>query len=910
MSDPPRDPYAVFLTSADVGVWRDCMESAVRRVPDAPRDSDGFRALEQALCITMYLRWLARQSGDLRAEEEGARRHQELRAILTANSPDPPTAASRICWGLVLCWIGYRKQAARLLDQGDATPVEHTLLTVEDHDVASLPVLRRLFEGPSRCTFLPAVNIYGCLLADVGALREARELLTYGDWDDSEPLLLDILGTVSERLGQWDEAYAAYSRSPWPVHRYRAAMAGAIAGRSAPEGDHVVLDEPMLRLMAQIEGEITQAEVARLMAFLNACLWRPVDDWVVRLELGKLGFRRRRYAEAEHYFRWAAKSAPEAVRLVIAGMRFTNLSWLTGKQLHSATEMTPEVLSVGQEVLKGTADPDEAALISTWMAGETGDLSLLPVSLDDWSPERRADAYRIVGDTCRAVDSWIEDLEQSYWHRSCTEFLIVLANAGFMRTASHLADVVLRESVDDFLPLWETARALQDLSPELPGLAADEDFGDLHGHYRRRLIELSQFDFKNAVRAHGLIARAGRQDLAEELRLRAVKHADGVSELLAVASLCREVGTEQARQEGLWCVSRALPEARERMERLEIARELFRYDQIRDAHEVLERERLLDGDARLSHGEMTAVLSCGRWLAPEELQHLTDQAVRGLNRDHGSGALGTFAAFYGNRLIDTVKAYDSVLARQIENRLDIGLSGFFSGAPWPGLTDQAWPMVRDRIDQALEDTAESGALWLTECLGSAYRDATFGVRLSVCGHLRRRLAEAHVEGDRATLSLLDEPQVEGEDIMYSIQDEERLYLKPYGAGAARTVQLCDLWRARLTAPDDSAEAAAVAGLDEFLAQEQHRRELWEEQRRAFHEPSLRRARRVAETLVDCLRGLLGPAELGHPHPVLRGLFEHVALDVEALAGETADLGEKARSRLQVPVRRAQGEERS
>jgi transcriptional regulator with XRE-family HTH domain/tetratricopeptide (TPR) repeat protein len=879
---PEPGPYDRFLRSADVASWRDCMEEAVRVLDQLPEGDEQVEALAEALCITMYLEWLGRVSGDLPGEEAARRRYRELQALLRRRSVAGSAPALPVCWGLELAWSGFRVQASALLDRGRDTPPEHLVLVLPEDAVRSLATLRPLFAGPTPCRFLPAVHAYGSALANLGAVHEARALVTDPSWSGTEPLLLDILASTSERLGNWTEAHDAYRRSPWPAHRLRAAMVGAIAGRD----DQLELDEPIRRLVGQFDGELDQDEVTRSMAFLNACIWQPVDDWVVELELGKLNFGRRRYAEADLHLQRALARAPEDARFVIARLRFFNLTWLSGGEPESGLQLVPEALSAGQDALDRSGEDDETAEIRIWMAHETGDLSLLPASLDGWDPYSRGDAHDTLGDSAAAVDGWIESFGTFYNHRAAWRLITKLGEAGLVRTAAHLADVVMRESRDDFLALWETAQGLDRLVAD----SQDDDTGDGPDQpidrYHRRLVELSQFEFKNAVRSHELVVRAGHQDLAEELLLRAARQAESVSELLAVAVLRRRVRSSRALQvdqEGLWCLARALGEARDRLERLQIARELFHYGRIRDARGILVDERVLAHDTALSHIEMTAVLQCGPWLTTEERDRLVARAKHRLLLDHRSGALGAHVETYRNRLVETLAAFDRPLADRVADELADPTPDAATDAGRPGPTDGTWPSIRDRLDQALDDDAGETPVALDAFLGTADPAGSFGLRLALCGHLRGRLVD-----------LLDTLR----GVAASVPADETPVSKADDRGdGPRTIELCDLWRAHIMRPDGNGGQTTQARLSAFLDTEQTLLERWERSRREASMPTLRQIARVADALAASLGTLVGTAERDQVHPVLSAIFEHVRLDAASLVEQAAEEARLARREL-------------
>ncbi len=885
MTGDVAEAYAAFLASADVVTWDVCMEQAVRVATGVPDGDERAGALAKALCITMYLRWLGRVSGDVDRTERARRRFAELRDEVYRAGPGPgPTRAWRICWGLLLAEGGFCEHATALLDTDGHPAPEHVPWLIQRLDVKALATLRRLVAEPGRTPFPPVVFEYGEALVNVGEVQQARALAGTGSWGAAEPLMLDILASASERLGQWAAAYAAYRRSSWPIHRYRAAMVGAISGH--PEAaDDLEMDEPMRQHLGELDGDLDQAELARCTAFLNACLWHPVNDWRVELELGKLSFRRRQYAEANLHLLRAARSAPEPSRFAIARLRFFDLTWLTGEQSHLPSPMEPEALTAGQEALSLSGDTDDTSTIRTWMARQTGDLALIPASIGDWPPSERAEAYLAVDDMGRALDCLLESLESRYNPRSVAGLIRLLHGAGLRQAVSHLAEVVSRESADDFLALWETAVALHELAPADGETDTREGLERWHDAFRARLIELSQFEFMNSIRSYHLAVQTSHPDLAEEMLRRAAGQAEGVSELLAVAILgrrIREARSPQSDQDGLRCLMRARSQARDRLERLQIAHELFHYGGIRQARAMLLEEGVFRAGTPLSHFEMTVVLQCGPWLSEEERAGLAHRAAARLNRARRSGALGGYPATYANRLLAAVRAVHTPLSEAVQRSLDPGFLANFPGSTRPGQSEDDWPAFRDRIDAAMADSDEDAPTHLDEWLGATGADLSFGFRVMVTAHLRTHL-EALIDGAR--------------QVRPTLPAERAPIAKSADGGAGfRTIQLCDLWRLRLTAPPGEADRSA-AQLREFFDTERKLTDEWEAGRRSVSRPTLRQVVRVGRVLEESLTTLVGPGQRTHRHPVLRALFEKVDLDAGSLRAEVAERIRSARREL-------------
>ena len=197
------DPYGHFLATADMQTWRRCMDATAALTFDLGESDEGNGRLAQALTVAAYVEWLGRISGDLESEDVGRRRHNELRAELDRRSRGAASPALRRCWGVEFAWNRYCAKASEWLQEGGRLSPEHLLMVLQASDVRQVKALRPLVTGDEVCRFLPVIHYYGSALAGVGAVHEARDLVRSDDWDTHNPLVLDILGTTNERLGQW-----------------------------------------------------------------------------------------------------------------------------------------------------------------------------------------------------------------------------------------------------------------------------------------------------------------------------------------------------------------------------------------------------------------------------------------------------------------------------------------------------------------------------------------------------------------------------------------------------------------------------------------------------------------------------------------------------------------------------------
>ena len=885
------DPYRRFLAATDVDVWSACLDDLEGAAESAADDERLAGVLAEGLCVAIYLRWLAHACGAQTVMDRAGERFGDLRArVLGAGERD--TAAWRRCQALVLVNDGYPVHARALLgEEGIQTP-ELAVLLVRGDDVRRLVTLRGFVRGTPPTTFLPAVYDYTLALVGIGGLREAQHVLETGGWDEDEPLLIDLWAGIHERLGQWAAAYAAYRRSRWPEHRYRAAVVGTISGR-APETAALEVDEPIRQVLLRGESELDQAGMTRSMAFINACLWQRVESWMLEHELGRLCFRRRQFAEADVHLSRALLTAPQAARYPIAELRSINLTWLTGNSRQRTLSLLPEALAAGAEAVRLGGATDTAAGVRLWMAERSGDRSLLPASFASWPAYERAMAYAAVDAPAQAVNALVEAIGTAFNHRAVGDLICHLQAAGLLRAVVHLADVVFREADTTFFALWETCLVLQRLlatdevviddsaaaagAPDAEGSAEDE-LGLLADRYRNRLVELSQLEFMNAIRTCDIAILARYEDLAEELLLRAAKQAEGVSELLAVAvqrrtDVPRSVHSDQ---EALSCLARARNIARDRLERLEIARELFCYGAIREGRSILQEEGVLSAQTPLTHSEMTVALQCAPWCTEDERTDLAGRAARQLARDEAAGVLGPYPEVFIDRLITTVSQFAPSNAVQVRRHLNTGLTRSARTRAWSGDAADEWPAAMKRIDELLGSDEETAATELTAHLDELSASGSFGLRLLAVKHLRGKLATLQQE-IRDVLPTVPAPQI----------PVERWYDDLEGP---RVIGLCDVWRFRILGAEDT-------DLREFLAREQQLAEVWEQRRGLEGAPIRRRIARTADALEQALTTLLDADQRTSAHPILRGLFAAIQRDVERLVREAAEQAATARRQL-------------
>jgi hypothetical protein len=861
------DPYDEFLDSADIPTWQRCLDRLTGAVGE-PGDVDHER-LAQAMCVAAYLVWLGRISGDTRAGTDATARLRRLRSVLMEEAVTAPVQQLRLCWGIALAHAGYRRRPRALLERDGQIAGEHLLLASDPGDADLLAGLRGACSSQGRRTFLPVLHRYAGELAQAGRVAEARDVVTSSGWDATEPLVLDLLGRTSEQLGRWAEAHGAYTASSWLTHRYRSLVTGTILGLDHADADAERYG-PDRKLPADSFTEINEREIPGRVAFLNACLWRPIDGWVVHWELGKLGFRRRRHIEADVDLARAERIAPQSARFAITELRFANLTWMSWERLARGTRMLPEALSAGRAALAASTGDDDIAELSTWLAGVTYDGTLIAGDRSGWDHYYHGYAHQILGDTASAIDSWFAAFRTTFNHRAGVRLIDVLSEAGFARTATHLARLVLEEFPKDFFALWETAEALYRIADRVgPENDPGDELEQVEDRYWERLLELSRLEFKNGIRLIQLADVHGLRDLIEELFLQVAKQAEGVSEFLAVVVLRRRVTgwpNSSVQQEVRWCLAQARNAARTRQERLEIARELFHCGQHGEAHDILAAERVTAQDTELSHAEMVAALQCGAWLTPDERTGLAERAVRQLNLDHLAGALGPDAYHYAERL--RLVGEENGLT-ELDSALHPGLLTRSSPPSAGTRSHGAASTVMEVLDTELRTGGDLTAWARTTFASDAL--TSIGVRLVMCSRLRALLV-SRVKAIRAQRPEMPE---DGTPIRMGADDNTLV------------IQLCDAWRARLGS-SGAAPDLADSRIRDLQAADRERERQWEMTRRRDTEPWWRGVKNTAEALSIVLSEVIGPAEKSETNPVLVEIIMQIRRDVAALTDEASE----------------------
>jgi hypothetical protein len=892
MGNPTTDQaYARFLRSSDVASWVESMR--VFCPPGGGGEAEGDpEDVTRALIVTLYARWLGALCGQSEVVREAKANYASLSTRLLQAYRSEPARASRMGLGVLLAMSRYSVLGATYATPDELARPEVALLFEPSAAEDAAEALGKVVAASGREPFRPLLHSYGNALLRLGALTEARataaRFRTGGDG-----MLEDIQGQIHEQAGEWQEARDVYARSPWRAHQYRAALCASIRdGVAGVAGDLGARDrggDVSRREMARFAPEIDQAEIARSMAFIEACRWVAFDDWLIRFELGKLAFRRRRHGEAEWSLRQASEDAPPGRRYPILSLRFSNLTWLAGEYHDRALPMIPEAIRVARDALRCAADPsesvdpDDESDIRLWIAGETGELDLLGPVLERGSHYNRGRAHALRGAVAGAVDCWLAAVHEGYYHRALLPLIAHLWACELFTSAELLARVIEHESRADFFALLELGQGL------LASLEAGA--GGAHGGARvqaalarvaDRIHELCRSNYQNPMRAHELFLDIGDRHIAESLLNRAEQLADGAEERLAIAIARRQARPVQETDPRIVAtLIQAERESRDRLERLQIAREYYYCGQQGRARRILREEGIVgerrSSHIRLGHVELAVVLWCARWLERDDVERLGMEAIEALERDVDAGRhpkeidklfehlrFSLFLASEPLYLLRFQPALETLQARWREVRArdappDTGADdeepGDLGSGPAPGRQDLVSTLVTAPKDDAS----------VREALSKVAREAeaaTLGELLALWKLVRDRIDDHRA---RAVLVRPDVPEASTPMVESTTMID------------SRTQELCDLWRRVL------ARQEGPAALEKFFENEEQLARAWEDSRRAQRARLTREAEPwhdCAERLVATLRRRAGET-LGQ-HPYWDGFYQAIAEDARWL----------------------------
>lgn len=840
--------YERFLASSDTATWAGCLRAYARKL-DGASGGDGVPSewLNTGYCISVFLSWLGSLSGDKDAVAEARQSLDRFEEAIRARHLKSPSADTRVGLGLLLAAAGYRKAGGHHMGDGEMARPEIAMLFEPGDPARGTAFLLPFVLPASGRAFPPAVFRYCYALLRLGAVENVKQLTDKNLL--SGGMLAEIEGRWREQSGEWSEARDIYERHAWPGHEYRKTicesilrgMAGVEPGRAYADS---VATSSQMGEMSVFETEIDQAEVARSAAFINACQWNGAQDWLIQFELGKLSFRRRRYCEAEANLSKAYAIAPPGRRAPILRLRFSNLTWLNDTPVGDISlcrdlPFMPETLVCARMALACGADEaertteEELALIRIWLAGSGGEPEAAEPVLRLKDPGVRGMAHYVMGNLPEAIDCMLLTVQSSYDHRAIQKLIRICHACGLERAAACLVDVVMEESWDDFFVLWELGSTMLESFGSLT--ESPDESGRARQRFQKlaiRIEELSQSDFQNLLRAYELFRKAGSQEVAESMLNRAAALADGAEENLAIAvarRLVPRVRKEEADPQALACLLRAERESRDRLERLQIARELFLAGQTQRARRILTEDGIVGpgaGKARpLTPIEAVVALSCAPRLRKEELRLLAEESIKVLLEAVSSGTLGKEARRFVRRLHTALYIADQVLAAQLEDQIS---------------------SIRDRIDQmekeegrAKPQAAAPGegnnevlpdwTRWVKSlaATGAAGIDGERGLISTSAGAAASSGAGFRIALWRHVIETIQAAVEAAEEARPTTEPRRTPFIKSKGVLDLRAQEVCDLWKSVLQADDDPNAPESRRKLVEFYTEERRLLDEWE-----------------------------------------------------------------------------------
>ncbi|MDJ0852482.1 MAG: hypothetical protein QNK04_29270 [Myxococcota bacterium] len=885
------DAFGQFLARSDLAGWNDSLEVLEARA-GRQGAAGALQAAVQALTVSCYVRWLSHVSGNVAVGKSSRAAFDRLAARVAARHRESPSDDSRYGIGIIAAWYGDKHEAERIIGALDRIRQDNILLLVTDDDNAERAArLKEFVFASDGSAFPPLVYFYCEDLLTLGSTNEVIRLIEAGRLAPEEPMTLDLLGKIHEQNTEWHMAEQVYARSSWPVHAYRAAICRCIDrgvstlsdGLEAVGGE----SDSLKKYLSSFEGEISQREFARTSAFVNACRWNQFDDWIIHYELAKLSFRLRRHAEAEKHFRAAFDQSPAAYRALVGNMRFANLTWMSKPTLYQDLDLTPETLECGRAAIAHAPEAEPLADTAAWIAVATGEEALVEprAALED--PRIEGEVEARFGDRPAAIRIWREGLKQRYDPRLMHHWIALAATCRFDRTLLLLVEKILANSKQDFFVLWELGNELLEVYGRL------RDYSDTMSRLDQvlktvasRLEEMSHYKFQNLIRAYEFFIKSGRQDVAESLLGRASRLAESPEEFLELAIARRKVSWFSSRegdQLGSTALRKAERESRDRLERLQIAREYCYYGDLERARSILIEERIFECPQDLTPAEHAEAMKSGICFRGDEAKVVYEAAVRNLASSRQSGLITHYPNRFADRLSGILRLDDLRILRSrlAESPAEASARDEVLAVDRPETPD------RDRESPEESEDMSQWQAWRAR-VGKA-EEAGDPEQLSSA------LAEIHgaLDGqDIDTLIALWEWTYERANRNLQKAGQVRPGLDPEATPISksgtviddwRAQELTDLWKQYIHSDDDSERERFLRQIEAFNAREAELLEDWERRMEVERRPFLANARAFGAAARAVASRLLAQDE--DAWPVFWKMPAALAEDVQALAVE-------------------------
>ena len=850
--------YARFLKHADLGTWFECLKKYQKQLPQNPSSE----AFTEVFCICVYVNWFSSLIGEEDIQKETDQIFKKLREQYKSQNSHS-TEEKLLVHAMISAYCGYRGTTKRLFKEvgREELPIEWALLILPNNSTKRAKFLKPYMDESSHQVFLPGLYFYASALLELNYTNELQVLLSSYSENDNNPLLIDLRGKLFELSGSFLKAFEVYRTSEWAQHTYRAFICKIISQTSLEEaGEYITFlgDAKLGKGMNLSDGEIGQAEIARTFAFTKACQWQGYNNWLVNFEMGKLAFRRRRHAEAEFYMKLSSRQAPKEFQLVVSGLRFTNLTWLGGRSSDRDLNLLPEIMECGSQVLEARGTEVQKASTRIWLYNWDKDIETLnPVfeTEDDYSV---GEAYYSQNNHPLAVKYWTQYFNSFYYHRCYGRVINFFYDLKFEHTYSYLIEIQLEESWEDFFALWELANFL--LSKASPGegvFMEGKQIDVLLSQLENRLEELSQSDFQNAIRSFQYFADSNRNVVAESLLRRAGKLAESPEEYLSVAQARRKYPayrTFDGERLAIESLIQAEQESTNRFERLQIAKELSYFGQVRLARKIMEEEGIFQEVESMEPSEYILALQCqSPIISPEERKEIERKALHSLERDMHSGGIRKYPKFFFERLEKYTQLKSSSF---LESTLsDIDLEEESTWANWKSNLDKAQASTDLKSEQELLTKKTKNLKEIPLFEKYLVWSLMFNKIELIWNGIKRRKPDVNTE-------------------LIPIGREE-----PFDENY-RSLKLSKLWRTYFHAQNEEVGRQMLKDIKEFIGQEEQLLENWSSLKAEKSQKELSRLEFFIRKAQFLLKDIHKAEEKGNYWPEFLAIQEKILLDID------------------------------
>jgi len=880
------DPFDRFLQSSDLMIWQACLDQMQSKShADFPTSLNEIEHLVQRIIVSCYIQWLGDVGGDKKSREKAQASYEEDAIILQKVHLQDPTPASEYGIGILAAWKRYIVDAKRIIFRLKKDRPENILLLLPDNPAKKASLLRSyVFEATSP-VFPPILYFYGDALLSIGALNGVLEILSRMKQND--PMTLDLRGRMYEQTSDWKNAFEVYNASKWPVHSYRAVICRTILdaqkGQSKSTRSQELNGTAIQKALSSMGGEISQSEVARSLSFINACRWNSFDDWIISFELALLNFRLKRHTEAEQFFRNAVSQAPLSTRNVISDFRFTNLTWMNAKSPYQDLNLTPELLECGRSTIETTEDIQLTASTNVWVGVATNDLRLVEVGLKSSNLFVQGDAYDFTGDRPAALKAWRKGMLENYYPRIQLAWIKIFNACQFDNTLVVLVNKMVENSAESFFDLWELGKDVLNILGHVTEISPKSKVIDkCLDIIIEKLEMLSEHNFQNLMRLYHLLILRVNYNEAELVLNRASKLAEGPEENIQLAIARRKTKwftSRSADELGLNALIKAERESRDRLQRLQIARELCHFGQPQRARAILVKENVFDSSNNLSPLEYTLAIQSGLCLQQGEVVKLFENAKENLRWSLQSGLIRYYPEKFAERLGESV-----------------GLD--------PSRSRNLLPAQRDNKVEVLENESvkEEGVMPTKEVenLWKHWRSVIMDIALAGREMSDQRIAEICAVIAKTNLDtklslwekILDAINDISRNSSIVVPDLDQQSTPISKSGTVvddwRAQELTDLWRKYIRSESHEDRQNSLGKIVDFNREEERLLLVWEQQRQYHRKPYFQSVLQLSIIGKTLLESIAADDDMGSAWPMTWDLQTCIRQDIQELKRQLDD----------------------